>query len=155
MKPTSLAIFAILLISATIKAAAQADCAGTTDSWCLSCPSTTCTACHLGYQKTGGCAKVETANAKTNCATYNTSQVCTMCTPPYILLGDNSCGTVTATLVTGCAKYRGNAVNAATCVACNEGLYPGANDGMAATFTDANSVTTVAACGSTKPTVTA
>lgn len=149
MKFTQIAIFAILTIAATVTAQAQANCAGTTSTWCLSCVGTSCNQCAMGFSDPTTTKCTAPTTAVTGCAAYSNATTCSACNPGLLLIS-NACS-APSTLITGCYSYRGTAITDANrfCTSCNADLYPGgATD---TSFTTAGGDTTIVSCNSAKP----
>lgn len=149
MKSTQIAIFTILAITATIKAAPVAACAGTTSTYCLSCNGTACTKCAMGFPTASGTdvgkCKVQ-ATPVTGCAIAENDTNCTMCNMGLILASATSCVSPT-TPITGCAWYRGTAASP-ICTGCATGKFPSGND---TTSYSASGVVTLAGCADAAP----
>jgi hypothetical protein len=73
----------ILVLSAYVNLATPtANCAGTFDTWCLSCDGTDCGICAKGYLNSGRCLPL--ANPILHCLVGGTSATtCGMCAPGY------------------------------------------------------------------------
>ena len=150
MKTTQITIFAILAISATIKSAAQPNCAGTTATWCVYCLGSSCQSCAKGFPATADTKCTAPTTAIANCISYSDATTCSACQAGRVLIS-NVCE-LPDTPLTGCYMYTGTTKANAVCTACNTDLYPAASTGTPADSYSTAGVKTISACQATKPT---